>query len=261
LALIYSELLSKFFLGTPKRLPTYFAHLFPCQFTVWRKALLGSFDHRQMFPGFPFYDAGNTALAYAKLMSNFPCSLRAGCNLFSHFANLLIRELRFPLFFSNGKASLLGSIFKVFFMGSKEHVVRIYASRIISTGAVVANEDSIRNWTLNEQPCGPMGAHAMTVNLCHSVSVSTLGCCPKPAGISLLDVGKKTVQRSLKLPSPIAAFFAAKVYRSYARGFALENFIANSTLNLHLKTFLLGVWRASGYSRWLSANHTFLWDY
>lgn len=85
---------------------------------------------------------------FSGLFSSYAITRHKG----SDFIHLIARELAMAVSFPQSKNSLVNHIPIVFQNGSSPKMIRINAISIVSTGTIMKNPHSIRNWTFVDYP-------------------------------------------------------------------------------------------------------------
>lgn len=152
-------------------------------------------------------DEKNRTFAHAELSSEPLLTNSARCIAAANLKHFGLRQLGLKVFLSNvvlPPSAFVQAILRVFFACAKKQMARIYAKWIISSGAIVADYQSIGYWPVGDLPRNPMRSFYVRSHSDCSIPAHRTRS-PQPARIRLVDFGPKSFSKGWSLSAKLTA--------------------------------------------------------
>lgn len=136
--------------------------------------------------------------SYSKLSTKFGFCNSPQCKQRLDFSDLIVGQTRIPML-AIKLSVFVCCVFAVLAWSPKPQMIRVAASWIVSTGAVVKDTKSVFYWSLVDHPRGSMGPHTPSSNSgsYHSIPIVILGTSPQPTTFCFFDSSPKPVREGL----------------------------------------------------------------
>lgn len=191
-------------------------------------------------------DPRNRSVAYPKATSQLSHAYPSFEMQFADLQNISVGQFVQRGLFSVTHSLLSRSVASVGQAGAKPQMGWVNTRSIVTTGAIMQYPQSRRDRAVVQLPRKAMCRNQLSTYVQLAIPIPHFASYPKPATIRLFN----KLQKSL-LDWGLSTSVGTEVSLVRLRGRKLEYFSAARTFTQHLKTFLLGVKEATGYSRWL----------